>query len=134
METLSKLVQIIIISAFFSLFYIMGVVFCTGHGGRLLGGYHYQPKTKRAMIYHKKLMLRVGIWFIFITLFIHAAVICAVYFRMIEFGVLLGVSVIVAIGGVIYLNSSKKMARLMQLEKDDYIDSDEKMKNNKSDE
>lgn len=121
-----KLVQIIIISAFFSLFYIIGVVFCTGHGGRLLSGYHYQPKTKRAMKYHKKLMLRVGIMFIFIVVFIHAAVICAVYARMIEFGVLLGISIIVAVGVVIYFNSSKKIARLMQLEKDDYTDPNER--------
>ena len=108
-----------IISVVFAFLYIMGIVFCCGKGGSLIAGYHYEAKAPTALKYHKKIMLRIGLWYLFLIASLHACIMLSIYNYFVLCYVFIGFTVAIAVIGLLYFNMSKKMKFLIKKEREE---------------
>lgn len=121
----------IAISVIFFFLYILGIVFLCGKGGIAVAGYHFEPKGEESTKYHKFIMRRMGIWYLFIVLLLHICVIFGLFGHLIACFCALGALVLIGVLGILYFNFNKKIKQARQLEKQLSYENDiKKIKNN----
>lgn len=116
---MEKAIIAAIIGTIFALLYIMGILFCCGKGGSLIAGYRYEPKAPAALKYHRKIMLRIGLWYLLLIAGLHTCIMLGIYDYLILCHVFIGLTVAVAAIGLLYFNMSKKMKFLMKKEREE---------------
>lgn len=97
--------------------YLPGIYFLIGKGGITVAGYHFEPKNKKAMVHHKYIMRRLGIWYLLLIALLHSCTLCGMFKQMIACYILLGILIIHSILGLIWFNKNKKIKRARYLEK-----------------
>lgn len=120
----NEIILICILSTVGVMVYAFGIMMLCGKGGELISGYHYEPKTKRAQKYHKKVMRVIGCWYLALVTTIMAFIVSTTYFKkalMIVFGIL---SVIIIVAMLVHINCSPKMLELRRKERDDYSETE----------
>lgn len=118
----NEIILICILSTVGVMVYAFGIMMLCGKGGELISGYHYEPKTKRAQKYHKKVMRVIGCWYLALVTTIMAFIVSTTYLKkalMIVFGIL---AVIIIVAMLVHVNCSPKMLELRRKERDDYIE------------
>lgn len=118
----NEIILICILSTVGIMVYAFGIMMLCGKGGELISGYHYEPKTKRAQKYHKKVMRVIGCWYLALVTTIMAFIVSTTYLKkalMIVFGIL---AVIIIVAMLVHINCSPKMLELRRKERDDYIE------------
>lgn len=102
---------------------LTAAMFC-GKGGRLMPTYRYEPKTTEAKRYHLRLM-RIAAAFVFAaTAVAYAGVMCMIFEvagnTQSVGGVMLGVGILIAISGVLYMSINESILLLKRKARDDY--------------
>lgn len=108
----------IIVSAIFCVLYIFMFYFITGHGGKSIAGYHFEPTNKEALKYHKYIMRRIGFFGLFLIAIIHTLTLSGIYKFMPLCYTMIAILPIYAIVGIIWFNKSKKIKNAMRLERE----------------
>lgn len=108
----------IIVSVIFCILYICMFYFISGHGGKSIAGYHFEPTNKDAKKYHRYIMRRVGIYGFLLIAIIHALTLSGIYKFMPLCYSMIAILPIYAIAGVVWFNKSKKIKNALRLEKE----------------
>lgn len=129
---LNIILAIVLSLTIFLAMYVMGILFIFGKGGSLIAGYHFAPKGEKANKYHKYIMRRIGIWFLLLISTIHVCTICGLFKYSVVSWVFFGLMIAIAVVGIIWFNTSKKIKHAMKMEREltmDYEKEENKKEN-----
>ena len=107
MEEDVRLYIVLAVSIVFAVLYAVGILIFFGRAGTLVAGYNFEPECPDAKKLHKKIMRRFGCGLLLIFLFMHGTAMSFVFGENIAGGVLAGVSVIVTVLVLTYVNTGK---------------------------
>ena len=102
-----RLYIVLAVSIVFAVLYAAGILIFFGRAGTLVAGYNFEPECPDAKKLHKKIMRRFGCALLLIFLFLHGTAMAFVFGENIAGGVLAGVSVIVIVLVLAYVNTGK---------------------------
>lgn len=102
-----RLYIVLAVSIVFAVLYAVGILIFFGRAGTLVAGYNFEPECPDAKKLHKKIMRRFGCALLLIFLFLHGTTMAFVFGENIAGGVLAGVSVIVTVLVLTYVNTGK---------------------------
>lgn len=102
-----RLYIVLAVSIVFAVMYAVGILIFFGRAGTLVAGYNFEPECPDAKKLHKKIMRRFGCALLLIFLFLHGTAMAFVFGENIAGGVLAGVSVIVTVLVLAYVNTGK---------------------------
>ena len=102
-----RLYIVLAVSIVFAVLYAVGILIFFGRAGTLVAGYNFEPECPDAKKLHKKIMRRFGCALLLIFLFLHGTAMAFVFGENIAGGVLAGVSVIVTVLVLTYVNTGK---------------------------
>ena len=102
-----RLYIVLAVSIVFAVLYAAGILIFFGRAGTLVAGYNFEPACPDAKKLHKKIMRRFGCGLLSIFLFLHGTAMAFVFGENIAGGVLAGVSVIVIVLVLTYVNTGK---------------------------
>lgn len=102
-----RLYIVLAVSIVFAVLYAAGILIFFGRAGTLVAGYNFEPECPDAKKLHKKIMRRFGCGLLLIFLFLHGTAMAFVFGENIAGGVLVGVSVIVTVLVLAYVNTGK---------------------------
>ena len=102
-----RLYIVLAVSIVFAVLYAAGILIFFGRAGTLVAGYNFEPECPDAKKLHKKIMRRFGCALLLIFLFLHGTAMAFVFGENIAGGVLAGVSVIVTVLVLTYVNTGK---------------------------
>ena len=102
-----RLYIVLAVSIVFAVLYAVGILIFFGRAGTLVAGYNFEPECPDAKKLHKKIMRRFGCALLLIFLFLHGTAMAFVFGENIAGGVLAGVSVIVTVLVLAYVNTGK---------------------------
>lgn len=102
-----RLYIVLAVSIVFAVLYAVGILIFFGRAGTLVAGYNFEPECPDAKKLHKKIMRRFGCGLLLIFLFLHGTAMVFVFGENIAGGVLAGVSVIVIVLVLTYVNTGK---------------------------
>lgn len=102
-----RLYIVLAVSIVFAVLYAVGILIFFGRAGTLVAGYNFEPECPDAKKLHKKIMRRFGCALLLIFLFLHGTTMAFVFGENIVGGVLAGVSVIVIVLVLTYVNTGK---------------------------
>ena len=102
-----RLYIVLAVSIVFAVLYAAGILIFFGRAGMLVAGYNFEPECPDAKKLHKKIMRRFGCALLLIFLFLHGTAMAFVFGENIAGGVLAGVSVIVTVLVLAYVNTGK---------------------------
>lgn len=102
-----RLYIVLAVSIVFAVLYAVGILIFFGRAGTLVAGYNFEPECPDAKKLHKKIMRRFGCALLLIFLFLHGTTMAFVFGENIAGGVLAGVSVIVIVLVLAYVNTGK---------------------------
>lgn len=102
-----RLYIVLAVSIVFAVLYAAGILIFFGRAGTLVAGYNFEPECPDAKKLHKKIMRRFGCALLLIFLFLHGTAMAFVFGENIAGGVLAGVSVIVTVLVLAYVNTGK---------------------------
>lgn len=102
-----RLYIVLAVSIVFAVLYAAGILFFFGRAGTLVAGYNFEPECPDAKKLHKKIMRRFGCALLLIFLFLHGTTMAFVFGENVAGGVLAGVSVIVIVLVLTYVNTGK---------------------------
>ena len=102
-----RLYIVLAVSIVFAVLYAVGILIFFGRAGTLVAGYNFEPECPDAKKLHKKIMRRFGCALLLIFLFLHGTAMAFVFGENIAGGVLAGVSVIVIVLVLAYVNTGK---------------------------
>lgn len=102
-----RLYIVLAVSIVFAVLYAVGILIFFGRAGTLVAGYNFEPECPDAKKLHKKIMRRFGCALLLIFLFLHGTTMAFVFGENVAGGVLAGVSVIVTVLVLTYVNTGK---------------------------
>ena len=102
-----RLYIVLAVSIVFAVLYAAGILIFFGRAGTLVAGYNFEPECPDAKKLHKKIMRRFGCALLLIFLFLHGTTMAFVFGENVAGGVLAGVSVIVTVLVLTYVNTGK---------------------------
>ncbi len=102
-----RLYIVLAVSIVFAVLYAVGILIFFGRAGTLVAGYNFAPECPDAKKLHKKIMRRFGCALLLIFLFLHGTTMAFVFGENVAGGVLAGVSVIVIVLVLTYVNTGK---------------------------
>lgn len=102
-----RLYIVLAVSIVFAVLYAAGILIFFGRAGTLVAGYNFEPECPGVKKLHKKIMRRFGCALLLIFLFLHGTAMAFVFGENIAGGVLAGVSVIVTVLVLTYVNTGK---------------------------
>ena len=102
-----RLYIVLAVSIVFAVLYAAGILIFFGRAGMLVAGYNFEPECPDAKKLHKKIMRRFGCALLLIFLFLHGTAMAFVFGENVAGGVLAGVSVIVIVLVLAYVNTGK---------------------------
>ena len=102
-----RLYIVLAVSIVFAVLYAVGILIFFGRAGTLVAGYNFEPECPDAKKLHKKIMRRFGCALLLIFLFLHGTTMAFVFGENVAGGVLAGVSVIVIVLVLTYVNTGK---------------------------
>lgn len=102
-----RLYIVLAVNIVFAVLYAAGILIFFGRAGTLVAGYNFEPECPDAKKLHKKIMHRFGCGLLLIFLFLHGTAMAFVFGENIAGGVLAGVSVIVIVLVLAYVNTGK---------------------------
>lgn len=102
-----RLYIVLAVNIVFAVLYAVGILIFFGRAGTLVAGYNFEPECPDAKKLHKKIMRRFGCALLLIFLFLHGTAMAFVFGENIAGGVLAGVSVIVTVLVLAYVNTGK---------------------------
>lgn len=108
----------ILISIIFIVLYCVMIYYMTGHGGKTIAGYHFEPTSEQAKKHHKYIMRRIGIFGSFLIGIIHTLTISGILKVMPLCYSMIALLPIYTVIGLLYFNKNKKIREAMKLEKE----------------
>lgn len=108
----------ILMSIIFIALYCVMIYFMTGHGGKTIAGYHFEPTNEQAKKHHKYIMRRIGIFGFFLIGIIHTLTISGILKVMPLCYNMTALLPIYTVVGLLYFNKSKMIREAMKLEKE----------------
>lgn len=124
--TSDKIAGIVISTLVAAAFMALAVIMFCGKGGRYLPFYRYEPKVPEAQKYHLKL-LRILAGFVFATVaMVYIGIMCIIFEvggnTQTVGGVIMGVGLLFAIAGVLFMSINESMLLIKRKARDDYWD------------
>lgn len=102
-----RLYIVLAVNIVFAVLYAVGILIFFGRAETLVAGYNFEPECPDAKKLHKKIMRRFGCALLLIFLFLHGTTMAFVFGENVAGGVLAGVSVIVTVLVLTYVNTGK---------------------------